>query len=118
MTDYINIKEQDFSFWGQGSKIKGEFHLKGPTLLGSIVEGELVMTDNAPLCVEREGSFKGTVKCHDIEIYGSFEGILQATGRATIYPSATLLGTIRAHDLIVHPGATLNIEGHTSDHDD
>lgn len=109
----INIENLDFSFLGKNSKITGVFHLVGATHLASDIEGELVMENNAKLCIERSGSFKGTIKCHDIEIYGTFDGTLSASGRAIVYPPATLRGKINAQNLIVYPGATLNVDGHT-----
>lgn len=112
MTDYIKLKDLDFTFFGKGAKMTGSFHLHGPTHLSSIMEGELFMQENTNLCIEKNGRFKGTIHCHNIEIYGKFEGILESTGKITIYPSAFVKGKISSKDLIVYPGAILNIDGH------
>jgi len=113
MPDYIDISEQDFSFLGKGSKIKGEFKLMGPTHLNSFVEGDIEMIDNSDLSIEKDGSVTGRIKCHNIDIYGHFEGVLEASGRIVVYPSAGIKGEINASGLVVHPGATLNVDAHT-----
>ena len=113
MSDYIDLRNQDFSFWGKTSKMSGTFFLKGSTHLASEVEGELHMEEKASLTIETSGNFKGILHCHDVAIYGHFEGTLNATGRVIIYPPAILTGKINAHSLIIHPGATVNMEGHT-----
>lgn len=115
MPDFINIKTQDFSFLGKGSQLKGIFHLKGTTHIASNLEGELYMDDKSDLCIENSGSFDGSVECHNIEIYGCFKGELKASGKVTVYPPATLEGKINAGKLEIHPGATLNMSGHTEE---
>jgi cytoskeletal protein CcmA (bactofilin family) len=115
MPDFINLKNQVFSFLGKDSSIKGTFHLKGVTHIASQLEGELFMDNDSDLCIESSGSFEGSVECHNIEIYGSFTGELKASGKVTVYPPARLEGKINAGKLEIHPGATLNMSGHTDE---
>jgi cytoskeletal protein CcmA (bactofilin family) len=114
MKEYIDLRNQDFSFFGKGSKISGVFTLKGATHLAGEIEGELHVEDEAELSIDRSGHLKGTINCHNIEIFGEFEGELNSSGKVTIYPPAIICGVINARDLVVYPGAKLNIDGHTN----
>ncbi len=113
MKQNIDLKNLDFSFLGKGSKINGVFHLVGATHLASDLEGELHIDDDSNLCIEASGRFKGTINCHNIEIYGQVEGELKATGKVIVYPPATFKGSISAETLVIYPGAEVNMEGHT-----
>ena len=114
MPDYIHIQNQDFSFLGKGAKMIGVFHLQGPTHIYSSMDGEIFMENKADLCIEKTGVFTGNIVCHNLEIYGRFEGKIQSTGKVTVYPPAVLKGVINSKNLIVYPGAVINIEGATS----
>ena len=113
MSDIINIQDQEFSFFGEGSQIKGDFFLKGTTHLASRIEGSVEMDRETNLIIEPEGSLKGTVKCFDLELYGAFNGEIEAKGTVTIYPSAKFDGKIITKNLVVFPGATVNMTGQT-----
>ena len=75
------------------------------------MDGELVVEGAWPLSIEQEARIKGIIKCADINIFGTFDGTIHATGRVTIHSSAIISGRIYANGLIVHPGSVLNIEG-------
>ncbi|MEC8624278.1 MAG: polymer-forming cytoskeletal protein [Bdellovibrionota bacterium] len=113
MADYINLKEQDFSFFGRGSKLNGRFHLSGSTHVSSLIEGEIIMENNADLIIEKNGAITGEVTCNNIEIYGNYEGTIRASGKVTLYPSAEVKGRVEAMELRIYPGAVLNMDGHT-----
>jgi len=113
MTDYFTLKEECHSIFGQGSKLKGDFFLTGPTHISSIIEGNLTIEDDADICIESVGQFIGTIKCHNIKIYGKFQGTIKASGKVTAYPTATLSGTLFAKDFTFHPGSTINVDGQT-----
>ena len=113
MQPSLGPESQKFSLFGKGSKIKGTFYLKGVTRLSSNVEGEIIMEDDEDLSIEREGEVKGLIKCFNLNIYGKFEGEVEAKGKITIYPSATFAGKINAGSISIHPGARINMEGHT-----
>ena len=114
MSDYIDIKKQDFSFLGTGSKMSGIFHLQGVTHISSSIDGEIFMENQADLCIETNGQFAGNITCHNLEIYGNFKGTIKASGKVTVYPPANLIGVVKAKDLVVYPGATINIDGFTN----
>lgn len=111
MNSYIDLRDQDFSFLGKNSSFSGVFNLNGPTHLASQIEGEIYVKNNFELCIEQDGHIQGTIQCHDIDVYGSIEGTLESTGKVTIYPSAKVQGKIKAKDLIIYPGAVVNIDG-------
>ena len=118
MADYINLQEQDFSFFGKGSRLKGSFNLSGSTHISSFIEGEIVMENEADLLIEKNGTIKGKVWFHNIEIYGAYEGVVKASGKVTLFPSAHVKGRIEAKELRIYPGAILNIDGHTDTHEE
>ncbi len=60
-------------------------------------------------------TFIGNINCHNIEIHGQFEGTLKASGLVAIFPPASVTGDIQSEQLVVYPGAILNINGHTTD---
>lgn len=107
------LQNMNFSFMGKGSVLSGKFSLQGPTHLASHLEGELLMDDSSHLVIEPEGSFEGKLRCRDIEIFGRFEGTLTSDGTVIIHSCANVLGELEAKNLIVKPGATVNIEGRT-----
>ena len=113
--DIIHLKDQNFSYLGKGSKVKGEFYLRGVTHILSHLEGDIVMEDQSDVSIEHEGAVKGSIKCNNLEIYGKFEGDLNSVGKVVIYPTASVSGKVQAKSLTVHPGASLNIQGHTNE---
>lgn len=113
MNDFLDISKQDFSFLGKGSSVKGIFKLQGDTRVCAEIEGEVHVCDNALLAIEKEGKIVGKVTCDNITIHGIFEGVLKAKGKVTIHSSAIVQGEINATDLVVHPGALLDMDAHT-----
>ncbi|MBL6991655.1 MAG: polymer-forming cytoskeletal protein [Bacteriovoracaceae bacterium] len=108
-----DILNQEFTYFGKDCRLNGIFHLTGKSFISGKVEGQLYIENDADLYIETTGTFEGMINCHNIEIYGHFHGDLNATGRITIYPSAHLKGKIRGQQITIHPGANVNIEGHT-----
>ena len=113
MSEHNVINNQCFSFLGKNCEINGTFKFSGPTHIASNIEGTIIMQDNSDLFIERDAFFKGDIKCHNIEIHGKIQGSIEATGRILLHPPASLVGDIIGKDIIVQPGASLNITGHT-----
>jgi cytoskeletal protein CcmA (bactofilin family) len=111
MTPQIN--SQNFSFLGKGSSLMGKMNLYGPAHLYSSIEGEILMKDDSKLTIERDGKVKGKINCLNLDIHGAFEGVIEAKGKVTIYPSAEVSGQIVAKSFKIHPGSSINFEGHT-----
>ena len=114
MTNETDLKHQDFSFFGKDSKLNGEFCLAGTTHIAAELEGNLYMENNAPLYIDRSGSFKGNIECHDIEVHGQIDGSIKSTGKIVVHPSAHIEGKITSKHLIIFPGANINVDGHTA----
>lgn len=113
MAELIDIKEQNYCFLGEGSKFVGEIHLKGTSHLACELEGDLFMDGEQTLTVERSGSIKGSLTCHNLEVFGHIEGKITSSGKVTIFPSGKIHAHLQSKGLVVHPGAIVNIEGQT-----
>lgn len=113
MSKYIQLRQQNFSFVGKNSRIKGDLLLEGTTILACHVEGEIQMQKKSSLTVEPESIVKGEIKCHDLDVYGRVQGDIDSTGLVTFHPTSSFRGKIRAQKLVVKPGADLDMDGHT-----
>lgn len=115
MQEYINLQDQNFSFFGQSTKLIGEFQLAGPTHISGKIQGSIQMQDESELCITHTGLIEGIIECFNLDIYGKFIGEINAKGKVKIYPTAMVEGTIKSKSLIVYPGARANIQGDTLD---
>ena len=113
MSEIIHLKDQDYSFFGRSTKLKGEFILQGITHIAGMIEGQIEITTKDKITLEPSAVITGSLKCHDVEIFGVFKGELMATGQITVYPSASMEGNIQAKNISIHPGAVVNMEGKT-----
>lgn len=113
MSEYIQLRQQDFSFLGKSSKIKGELYLSGTTHLASSIEGEIRMQEKSELTLEHESKVKGDIHCHNLEVYGEVQGNIYSTGLVTFHPTSRFSGKLSAQKLVIKPGADLNMDGHT-----
>ncbi len=107
------IKHQEFTHIGQNSKLKGEFEFKGKTQIEGEVHGTIRMLHISSLILGIDSRIVGKIYCHDLEIYGSIEAEIEASGKVIIYPSAQVVGNLKAKSLEVLPGAEVNMTGHT-----
>ena len=99
MAKLINIKEQNFSILGQGSQLKGTFKLDGNTLIKSSIEGDIIMNDNTTLTIGPSAKFSGNIQSSSILIQGQFDGVLTATSKIIIFPTAILKGEINGRGI-------------------
>lgn len=110
MNSKLRLENQDFCFLGKNSNFKGEWQLNGPCFISGTVEGTILMNENSPLTLEREGTFKGNFLGNDFHIYGRFIGKIKSSATVTIHTNSEVDGTIEAVNLVVHPGAWANID--------
>ena len=115
MTELIPLKEQDYSFLSKGSQLKGEIRLKGISRLACSLEGELFMDDQKTLTIESSGVVKGSLHCHDLEVHGQVEGEINSSGKVTLFPSARVKLHVKAKNLIIYPGAVVNMTAQTTE---
>lgn len=113
MSDYIQLRQQNFSFLGKDCKLNGIFQFNGATRFACQLEGELQMSGQSTLTVERDGKFTGLIDCHDLEVYGQVDGEIRSKGIVTLYSCAKFQGKIMAQGLKIYPGAQVNMDGHT-----
>tara|TARA_R110002072_G_scaffold64203_2_gene159388 strand:- start:234164 stop:234508 length:345 start_codon:yes stop_codon:yes gene_type:complete len=113
MSEIIHLKDQDYSFFGRSTNLKGEFTLQGITHIAGTIDGQIQMNGKDKITIEPSAIITGGLKCHDVEIFGVFKGDLLASGKITVYPSATMEGNIQAENISIHPGAVVNMEGKT-----
>ena len=109
-----NFKTFNFSVLGKGTQLEGDLKFEGDTILNCITKGSITMLNKSKVVFERDSIIEGDVFCHDIEIFGSFSGSLNASGTLSIRSSATLSGKVKAQSMSIFPGAKVNIEGETS----
>ena len=107
------INNLDFTFIGKHSSLNGNFHFSSNTKIAGTLEGEINISNKAKLTLEMGSIIKGKIIAHHIEIYGQFEGEIEASGTIVVFPTGILEGKIIAKHLEVLPGANLNITGHT-----
>ncbi len=113
MDNIISIEEQDFTLIGKSCKLNGNFTFNGATHLAGSLEGEIHVKDDSLLTFEPSSNIKGKVHCTDLKIYGNVEGEIYSKGLVEIFPTGKISGLINSKNLIVHPGAILNFDGHT-----
>ena len=112
MEEISEIKNMDFSFFGKGSVLNGTFLLRGTSHLNAHFEGDITVEEGHCFTIEDEGSLVGTLKSHDVEIFGKFQGTLKASGKVVIHSTAEVSGDIRTDRLSVHPNSCVNITAH------
>lgn len=114
MMEYQDIQEQDFSFLGRGSSVTGTLRLSGRTHLCSELEGEIIMDgEDSFLQIERSARIRGKIQGHHVEIHGQFEGEINCDANLEIFPPAVVKGVIRAKNLVIHPGAIVDMDCET-----
>jgi cytoskeletal protein CcmA (bactofilin family) len=109
------IQNQEFTYIGKATNLSGTFKFSGPTHLQGQLHGDITVENSAKLVLEIGSFTEGTLLCFDLDIYGEFVGVVQSSGRVTIYPTAVFEGKIIAKSLEILPGAIVNMNGHTEE---
>ena len=113
MSAYEDLKNINFSLIGKECQLTGSFKFTGNTRITGSIEGEIEMLDESIISIDTNGCVKGKISCHDLEIYGHFDGDINSTGKVTIFPPARVEGTLKSQNLEVYSGALLNLDGFT-----
>lgn len=114
MDNIISIEEQDFTLIGKNCNLEGVFKFSGATHLAGNLDGEVHLKDNSPLTIESTANIKGKVFCDCIKVFGVIEGEIFASGLVEIFPTGNIKGLINSKNFVVHPGAIVNIDGHST----
>lgn len=109
------IQNQDFTYIGKATSLKGTFKFHGPTHLQGHITGDMAIEDGAVIVLEIGSLTEGNLQCGDLDIYGEFIGEIKSSGRVTIYPTGSFEGKILAKSIEILPGATVNMNGHTEE---
>lgn len=113
MTLSNDLKESNLSILGKDLLIKGELHLSGNVRLSAKIEGIIIMKDQGELIIERRARIHGNLFCHNLELFGEYQGSITATGTVIIRSSAIFHGKLSAKTLSIYPGSIVNMEGET-----
>lgn len=103
----------DYTILGKESDIKGDLKIQAPAYILGKVEGEITVLGNDKLIIEIGADIRGKIFCQDIEIFGSVSGEIHSEGTLLVRSSGRIDGTFSSKKLTIHPGATLNVEGHS-----
>ena len=114
MDNIVSIEEQNFTMIGKNCNLSGNFNFEGATHLAGEIDGEIHIKENSLLTFESTSSVKGKVYCGDLKVYGNVNGEIHSKGLVEIFPTGNISGLINAKNLVVHPGAVLNFDGHTA----
>lgn len=113
MESYVEFKKQNYTYIGKNSQLQGSIKLTGTSYLLGVVTGEIQMEDKSKLTLESMSEVNGKIEAHDVDVFGKIEGKIHATGTVTLMPNSQFDGEIKAKNLIIHPGASVNMNGHT-----
>jgi len=111
--EYLDIRRQNFSYIGFSCAINGDLLVSGETHIMGTVNGNVRVQDKSTLTLSPDGTIKGELHGHHIEIYGKFEGQIFSTGKVSIYPGSQVSGQLEAISFNIHPGAQVEFDAHT-----
>lgn len=91
---------------GAGTKIIGDIDTNGDLRVDGVIEGNIV--SKGKLVLGQGGNIKGTIKCANAEISGSFDGKVEVTELLSLKSTAIFKGEMTVAKLSIEPGATFN----------
>jgi cytoskeletal protein CcmA (bactofilin family) len=91
---------------GSGTKVVGDIDTNGDLRIDGVIEGNIV--SKGKLVLGSAGSIKGTIKCVNAEISGSFEGKIEVSELLSLKSSAVFKGEMLVNKLSIEPGAVFN----------
>lgn len=108
--DIEDFKTTRFSVLGAGTKLVGELHFSGRTAISGEIEGHLIALPGAQLIIEKTAHVRGSITGVDVEVHGTVEGKIVATGTLSLKPNCHVSGELTAGNLVIYPGAQLDSE--------
>ncbi len=114
MDNIISIEEQEFTLIGKKTRLNGVFNFSGLTHIAGDIEGDIHIRDKSLLTIEETSTIQGKIHCKDLKVFGKIKGEIISSGKVEIFPSGKLSGLIKSQNLVIHPGAMVNIDGHTT----
>lgn len=89
---------------GSGTKIVGDIETNGDLRVDGVIEGNI--QSKGKLVLGAGGSIKGTIKCANAEIAGSFDGKVEVSELLSLRSTAFFKGEMTIAKLSIEPGAT------------
>lgn len=89
---------------GSGTKIVGDIETNGDLRVDGVIEGNI--QSKGKLVLGGGGNIKGTIKCVNAEISGTFEGKIDVSELLSLKGSSYFKGEMTIAKLSIEPGAT------------
>lgn len=89
---------------GSGTKFVGDIETNGDLRVDGIIEGNI--QSKGKLVLGANGNIKGTIKCANAELLGTFEGKVEVQELLSLKSSAVFKGEMTTNKLSIEPGAT------------
>ncbi len=105
-----DIEEQNFSILGKSNKLKGDFIFRGVVRIFSEIEGTIQVDEDGQLFFEKDSIIDADVQGGHIEISGIFKGKIKASKTTVLTSSCQFTGEIESKDLVIQPGAIVNMK--------
>lgn len=89
---------------GAGTKIVGDIETNGDLRVDGVIEGNI--QSKGKIVLGGGGNIKGTIKCVNAEISGTFEGKIEVAELLSLKGSSYFKGEMTIAKLSIEPGAT------------
>ena len=89
MSEIIHLKDQDYSFFGRSTKLKGEFNLQGVTHIAGQIEGDITMNGKEKVIkidIVNWENVKEKVEAAETRIRKRLSNYKSSCGSATPHP--------------------------------
>jgi cytoskeletal protein CcmA (bactofilin family) len=106
------LEHTEFNVIGLGTHLSGQIALSGHTTIYGKIEGKIKAQPQQITIFERSSEILGDFEGGHLEIHGIFIGQIISSGIVSLKPSARVEGSIQSQQMIVYPGALLNLEAH------
>jgi cytoskeletal protein CcmA (bactofilin family) len=95
---------------GTGARLEGRLTAAEPVRIHGSVQGELISSET--IVVEKSGEVTATVSGAQVVVAGQIDGVVRATGRVELRPTARMQGELHTGILVIQEGAAF--EGRVS----
>ncbi|MCT4641439.1 MAG: polymer-forming cytoskeletal protein [Bacteriovoracaceae bacterium] len=108
------IKMETQNIISENTQLEGNIHFNAITTIFGTLNGTIESRKHQ-LTLEAGSYVKGMINCSSIDIYGTVEANIESDDTVIIRSNAIVTGAIKSKNLVIYPGAQVNIEAH-SDH--
>jgi cytoskeletal protein CcmA (bactofilin family) len=97
---------QNINRISKGTEIIGSINAAGDMRIDGVLEGNL--TSKGRVVIGETGRIKGDLVCKNVDIWGSFEGKIEASESTNFKAVAHVIGDIKSSKLYIEAGAKFN----------